>query len=779
MEQELGDDYIRRLANFVRTNEKNLAEAGLIRRRRSLQRPVPDASAASYLNPLGWFSAPASPNIPNPVVLQVDTHHLFYILMRLEGVGLDIGTLDVEVENPSRPTSYINILPSKDNSDALSLASFRSSLSAMSTLSLGSGWWGRTEVAPIEAELKYLFSSFTKLPALHVTAPGKKLITELANESPNRNALPMDVFRNIQSLECVDIDPRMLLGWDRLAESLRSLKIKKSGVEDMADIFLGAVIDDQARREGSTSRQRRRRIPRGLGKEASLYTTRLPDSVPEDVDGELESTSETAASPPSPPPSTKLSSLKWAFLKYLCLADNALTFFPIESIPYLTSLTHLDLSSNLLVSVPSGLGALYNLIFLDLSDNMIDSVLGIYTTLGQVLRINLSSNRLETICGLERLHALEHVDLRNNLIEDVDEVSRLATLPNIAQVWVEGNSFTEVVEDYRVKCFDYFWKEGKSILLDGTPPTFYEKRNLTSPPPAQMTSSRSAPAAPSPSVVAITHTHERAVPSPPPNASNKSTPPTSNHASPLLAPVGAGVGRPRKKKTKRIVDLDHGHNSDAGSSRSPSHSRMRSEGSAKAGASVRIREHGAKKGEDADAIATRSILSTPDHLTTGSGAVLSTSPLAAGPLSASPESGPQPLPQERPPSPMHSNGRIRPRHSRYRTEYTPNSPPVEPAFEAASSTSPAAALVDDLSSRMSPPTFRRNPTSSATVASRSSLRRARVSASVYEPGPSAAQDLSKPNADQFRYDAEAYRKRIEALKKDMGDAWLKVYSQRI
>ncbi|KAJ8696475.1 hypothetical protein PTI98_006342 [Pleurotus ostreatus] len=547
MEQELGDDYIRRLANFVRTNEKNLAEAGLVRRRRSLQRPVPDASAASYLNPLGWFSAPASPNVPNPVVLQVDTHHLFYILMRLEGVGLDIGTLDVEVENPSRPTSYINILPSKDNSDALSLASFRSSLSAMSTLSLGSGWWGRTEVAPIEAELKYLFSSFTKLPALHVTAPGKKLITELANESPNRNALPMDVFRNIQSLECVDIDPRMLLGWDRLAESLRSLKIKKSGVEDMADIFLGAVIDDQARREGSTSRQRRRRIPRGLGKEASLYTTRLPDSVPEDIDGELESTSETAASPPRLP-----------------LPPNSRLF--------------------------NGL-----------------------------LRINLSSNRLETICGLERLHALEHVDLRNNRIEDVDEVSRLATLPNIAQVWVEGNSFTEIVEDYRVKCFDYFWKEGKSILLDGTPPTFYEKRNLTSPPPAQMTSSRSAPAAPSPSVVAIAHTHERAVPSPPPNASNKSTPPTSSHASPLLAPVGAGVGRPRKKKVKRIVDLDHDHNSDAGSSRSPSHSRMRSEGSTKAGASMRIREHGAKKVEDADAIATRSILATPDHLTAGGG----------------------------------------------------------------------------------------------------------------------------------------------------------------
>ncbi|KAJ8468472.1 hypothetical protein ONZ45_g17235 [Pleurotus djamor] len=784
MQQEPGDDYIRRLTNFVRTNEKALAEAGFVRRRRSVQRPTSaDASAGSYLNPLGWFaaSAPAATPPPKPVILSIDTHRLFYILMRLEAIGLDIGTLDVEVENPSRPTSYINVLPTSDVSDTMSLASFRSSLSAMSSLSLGGGWWGRTEVPSIDSELKYLFSSFTKLPALCVNAPGNKLIQELANEPPNRNAIPMDSFRNLQSLECVDIDPRILLGWDRMAESLRSLKIRKSGVEDMTDVFVGAVIDDQARRQGSASRQRRRRIPRGLNKEPSLYTTRLPDSVPEDEDGELAHL-DTDEVPPSssPPPSVKLSSLKWAFLKHLSVADNALTYFPFESIPYLTSLTHLDLSSNLFVSVPSGLDSLYNLVFLDLSDNMIDSVLGIYATLGQVLRINLSKNRLESICGLERLHALEHVDLRHNLIDDTDEISRLATLPNIADVCIEGNPFVEIDENYRVKCFDYFWKEGKTILLDGTPPGFYEKRHLTSLPAAQMTSSRSAPAS-APPVVSVPHSHEHEVPSSDAKqSSSKSTPSTSKHASPHLAPVSAvGVhGRSRKKKVKRIVDLDGDGSDAAASSRSPSHSRMRSELSVKYGTGVRLREHGAQPNVKDLLQAPSSARDIPSSPASSKGAelrsTLSTSP-AQAPLSASPEAEPISPPRKEPTLPTRSNGLGRPRHSRYQTEYVPHSFDMNDA----SNDTPRTMDTLDVSTSMSPPSFRRNPVPSATMASRSSLRRARVSASVYEPGPIHPTQTEEQNAEQIRYDADAYRKRIEALKKDMGDAWLKVYSQRI
>lgn len=319
-DHEPGDDYLRRIATFIRTNEKSLAEGGLPRRRAK-----PTVETASYLNPLGWFGPPATAaTLPavKPIILSIDTHHLFYILMRMEELALPVGTLDVRVDAPSRPMSYINLFPDADKAETLSLASFRSSLSAVSTFSLGGGWWGKSQLPPLDMELKYLYSSFTKLPALSITAPGRHMVAELSNQPPNENALPLDAFKNIQSLECIDIDPRTLLGWDRLAESLRSLKIRKSGLEDISDIFIGAVIDDQARREGSTSRKRHRRIPRGPERQISFYATQLPESVTEDADGEASSQeSPIEGGSGSPPPPNTLSSLKWAFLKHLSLAD--------------------------------------------------------------------------------------------------------------------------------------------------------------------------------------------------------------------------------------------------------------------------------------------------------------------------------------------------------------------------------------------------------------------------------------------------------------------------
>lgn len=621
---ELGDDYVRRIASMIRTNERSLAEGGLRRRKEQV----------STFNPLGWFG----PGHLVPLVLAIDTHHLFYLLMRFEAIGIEVGSLEVKVDSPSRPMSYINLFPGKDKSETLSLASFRSSFSAVSNLSLGVGWWGRQDPLSLDSELKYIFGSFTKLPALQITPPGPKVVAELAEEPPNENAIPLDSFKNLQSLECVDIDPRTLLGWDRLAESLRSLKITKSGIEDVSDVFIAAVIDDQARREGTVSPKRRRRLGRP------------PDSIPEE-----DNQSKTLP---------QLSSLKWAFLKHLSLSDNSLTFFPANILSYLTPLTHLDLSSNLFVSVPAGLGTLYNLISLNISDNMIDSVLGIYQNLGQVLTLNLSKNRLDSICGLERLHALERVDLRNNLIEESAEVGRLATLPNIAQIWVEGNPFVEYEEAYRVTCFNYFGKEGKLILLDGTPPSFYEKRYLTAP-LQQTTSSRPVSAVHSPPTVAVGH---------PVSPSPDLKPAISSDASPTLNPTSS---KPRKKKAKRIVDLD-GDLSD-GSSRSTRHRHTRSDD---------------KKPTPSDTMEE----------------------VAFAPRPA--------------------------RHSRYQTEH-------------------------DTADLPSLPNFRRG---SQTFSSKSAARRARVTASVFEPSPSEG-------SPEGQNDADAFRRKIEALKKDMGDGWLKVFNQ--
>ncbi|CCM05076.1 uncharacterized protein FIBRA_07283 [Fibroporia radiculosa] len=547
MEKESGDDYIRRIASYIHAHEQGLAAAGLIRKRRAK-----NVSESSILNPLGWFATDSAVGPPSikPVILTFDAHHLFYLLMRLEALGIDVGSLEVRTDSPSRPMNYINIFPDSDKSETLSLLSFRSSLSAVSRLSLGAGWWGRPLPPSVDNELKYIYSCFTKLPALSLRAPEARIIADIANEAPNENALPLDVFKNLQTLQCVDIDPRTLLGWDRLAESLRSLIIKNSGIEDFSDIFIGAVLDDQARRDGRAQNARTRQVSRGVSRSTSFYGTRLPDTVPEDVEDESDDTSMKETPKPTSP--AELSSLKWAFLRHLSLADNALTFLPTSPLPYLTSLTHLDLSSNLLVSVPPGLSLLYNLVSLNLSDNMIDSVLGIYTVLGQVLYLNLSRNRLESICGLERLLALERVDLRQNVIEESAEIGRLATLPNIREVWVEGNPLVDLEESYRIRCFDCFCKEGKSIQLDGSPPGFYEKMYLSSPPLEQMSSPRPPSVAYTPPVVAVGHPRVNSPsPMPSPLQSSSSPPSTPNTPSPQLAAV-----KGRRKRNKRIVDLD-------------------------------------------------------------------------------------------------------------------------------------------------------------------------------------------------------------------------------
>ena len=705
MEIEAGDDYLRRVAHFIRNNAQSLAEGGFGPRRYAPRR---QDSTGNVFNPLYWVGLDASQQQTTPAkptTFTIDTHHLSYVLIRLEALGVNVGTLDVKLENPSRPTSYINFATS-DKTETLSLSSFRSSLSAVSNLSLGPSWWGKPTPPSIDAELKFIYSSFTKLPALSVRSPGPSIISELKDDPSNDCAIPLDSFKNIRSLECVDIDPRVLLGWDRIAESVGSLTIKRGGLEDVTDVFIGLVLDDQATRGGQETTLRGKRAAHGHTRQGSFPGTRLPDSVPE--------VSEDAQTDDEPSDTPKLPSWKWGSLKHLCLADNSLTFFPTAPLPYLTSITHLDLSSNLLVSVPPGLSALYSLVSLNLSDNMIDSVLGIYQRLGSITTINLSKNRLESICGLERLVALERVDIRYNILDESAEVGRLAVLPNIKEVWVEGNPLTEIEEGYRIRCFDYFWKEGKTITLDGSQPSFYEKRYLTEPIPEQMRSSRSASTAiNSPPIVAVGNAGLDAKSSP--LTSPTPSIPGSQDPSPGLGP---SVGQPRggRKKNKRLVNLDGGADDSGESIRARSRSAVRTKTESKDVAKPQ-----------AEGGPSSSPVSLPI-----------TDPVSPG------RNNPQPR-DETKVSPSLKKGS---RHTRGRTE---SGIPTEDAGEIPRLPSLSVSTVGSLK-----------------VKSRAAIRRARATASAFD-SPAGAGDQGQS--------ADAFRTRIEALRADMGDGWLKVLNQ--
>ncbi|KAF8706288.1 Leucine rich repeat, partial [Rhizoctonia solani] len=707
VETEAGDDYVRRWATFIRTHEQRLAGAGYGRRPNGSQQP------SALPNLLSWVGLASAPD-PG-MVLTTDLHHIFYLLMRFEALELPVGPLEVKLLNPTRPISFASQLATGDRADAVSIRS-SSAMSTMSRLSLGGSWWSRSEPPPVDAELKYIYSSFTKLPALSIKQAGLKLIAELAQDPLTDQVIPFDVFKNLQSLELLDVDPRAVLGWDRLADNLRSLTIKRSGLEDVSDILIDAVVDDPLRREGKVA-PRRRRIHRPSSstssRQSSWRASQLPPTVPEDP---VPEPSEPDPENDGIPPPT-ISPHKWSRLRRLSFADNGLTFFPTAPLANLVNVTHLDLSSNLLVAVPSGLGALYNLVSLNLSDNMIESVLGIYATLGSITNLDLSKNRLESLCGLERLRALERVDLRLNHVEESAEVGRLVGLPNILNISIQGNPFTENEDEYRARCFEYFLKEGKSITLDGTPPSFYERRSITvsgpEPPPIEP-----APA-PSPNVVAVSG------PKPPPPPKSKPTPtsttPSPSPASPPPPMTAAAVSpkpvihhhnKPRKRKPTRIVDLD-----DIGESSGTSvvHSR-----------------------ETSNEILSHSPQSI-SLLGTGTSPKLSSSP---GSIHRSRERGQRPTPHAMP--------------STIREEAEPATPSIEV--------------------KPSRPSAHRRQTSASSVGSKptgskAAKRRARASASVYEPGPTVT--------DEQRFDdAEAFRRKMEALRAEVGDGWLKVLSQQ-
>lgn len=494
-----GKEYISKLASFIRRNESKLAD--FVRRK-----PAATAPSWGTILTLGIMAGEVPVDRPPLLILRFDPHHLYFLLLKFDEAGIPgIGSLDVRIDGgASRPMSVNcgnNGLPILGGGGMLGLPdsdnmSFRSNLSSFS---MGSGWWGTSAPPPDETvDVKYLYSSCTKLPALRLNpftyssvAPSRssssthalsKPVQDFEDCPPPDTTVPLYAFKNLQSLILEDLDPRAFLGWDALSMHLRSLEIHQSGIEDLGELICDAVVEDLERRKkgsGLVGEERRRRQGTSVGMESEHGHAHAPqfsvgdDTATADVSAEL-------SSYPKPP------TYAWSQLRHLSLANNSLTFVPSPPLSFLSVLTSLDLSSNLLIAVPPGLAQLHSLRSLNLADNMIDTLVGVHKLLGAVTVINLSKNRLEGLSGLDRLFALERVDVRSNRIHEALEISRLAQLPCLRGVWLEGNPFTAPVaqggeEGFRVKCFSYFSKEHRGdVTLDGSLPSMTERRAVES-----------------------------------------------------------------------------------------------------------------------------------------------------------------------------------------------------------------------------------------------------------------------------------------------------------
>jgi len=286
------------LAHFVRTHEKALANALQLRRQypkngqtsghngeasptqiSSDQDSAPVSSTSSAL--AAAFSLGAlnfSSHNLKPAKLALSPHHLYYLLDRFEEVGISIGPMNVRLENihaEASPANYVSFLSQSQRShgrsdrDSIhSVSSVHSMMSGMSSLWSGFGLGSSTTAAKSEkakmqqlTDLKYLYSAFTKIPCLRLAPDRKARLIRGYEEFPFDTAVPLLAFKNLSALEICDVDFRQFYGWDKLAEQLRSLTVKRSHLDDPTDLFVNVVLDDMDKRRRRSSKVQSSPVP--------------------------------------------------------------------------------------------------------------------------------------------------------------------------------------------------------------------------------------------------------------------------------------------------------------------------------------------------------------------------------------------------------------------------------------------------------------------------------------------------------------------------------------
>jgi hypothetical protein len=275
---------LQNLANFVRTHERALANAlqSQYRLRNKdgkeqvvsggpaspISQSAPTSTSLTELLSRPYFSL-ASRTI-KPAKLTLTPHHLYYLLDRFEDLGVDVGPMKVRLENlhgDAGPMNYVSFLGNAPKSkgrqaDSDSLRSVSSIRSVMSSVS--SVWSNLTmsnsaakaakQMSQNREDLTYLYSCFTKIPALRLAPDHRARLVAGFEEFPFDTAVPLFAFKNLSALEICDLDFRQFHGWDRLAEQLRTLTVKRAGVEDPFDLLYSIVLDDAERRRKRSSK---------------------------------------------------------------------------------------------------------------------------------------------------------------------------------------------------------------------------------------------------------------------------------------------------------------------------------------------------------------------------------------------------------------------------------------------------------------------------------------------------------------------------------------------
>lgn len=438
-----------------------------------------------------------------PAKLTLTPHHLYYLLTKFEDLGVDVGPMNVRLENihaDAPPSNYVSFLGNapktkgrQADSDSLkSVSSVRSVMSSMSSM-----WSSFTlshsaakqekQMAQFRDDIKYLYSCFTKIPALRLSPDHRAHLIAGFEEFPFDAAVPLFAFKNLGALEICDLDFRSFYGWDRLAEQVRSLTVRRANVDDPFDLLCNIVLDDMDRRRRRSSRAPMPSTPSTTGvpwpaaspkaKYAELARSfSTPNSPlvdqrrvslagsPQSVSLAKAGTSDGRKTPTSKPrqrstsPSRPVSSRHGSLqrphrsgtpkLRRSSGSDSSSThdMSPRHSTTdllgtsYLPSskwrfLRHLSLAENSLtdISVASLAPVAGTLQSLDLSGNLFNTVPEALASLTHLRALNLSNcmiERLNTLT-LSPLPAITTLNLRSNRLQTLSGIEKLYSLERI------------------------------------------------------------------------------------------------------------------------------------------------------------------------------------------------------------------------------------------------------------------------------------------------------------------------------------------------------------
>lgn len=512
MDSEDGQTYIKHLAHFVRTHEKALANALQLQRRptrRSDTAPAVSGRTPANLQYAHGSSSTSSTlaaafSLPSlsftsqhlkPAKLGLTPHHLYYLLSRFEELNIPVGPMGVRLENihaESSPGNYVSFLRDTSrrrnhSSDSLSIhsvSSVRSVMSGVSSLwsSIGLGTSASVKSekakAALEADLKYLYSAFTKIPCLRLAPDRKARLIEGFEEFPFDTAVPLLAFKNISALEICDIDIRQFFGWDQLAERLRSLVVKRGGIKDPAELIVAIVLDDMDKRRWRSAKSSSSPIISYPSSSPGLGNEGEPSTPPSPTTGQIGSSSAPAghyhamsrvpsgssrsssknrprSNSPTRPASSRTnsnatnshsrshrmrrsgsgSSHSSSTSTLLPASGHGLTLPANLPNTKWRFLRHLSLAENDLISISStALTPLAgSLSSLDLSGNLFKSIPECLSILYNLRALNLSGNMIDSLHSLTRnpLPAITALNLRGNVLSSIAGVERLLSLERL------------------------------------------------------------------------------------------------------------------------------------------------------------------------------------------------------------------------------------------------------------------------------------------------------------------------------------------------------------